>query len=368
MMIFLLIVRLIQSIIVVTDTAQNIVFRQFLYEFSFEMGFTTLGVYLFGIIHALRESDRVIFDQWIYSPRVADILCTAIIVGPYVTNTTCSLGAGISAYLGHTDMANDFASALYIVWSGHCLALSSLTLFAGWRLLRILNQHIKMKEERKTTIDISKVKLGAQKVKIIALTSSICLFLYIGVAIGYGVFRVPIHTHVPYSIFLIIAWNGLGILASMFISFAVILHPKMKLSLLFTSDTSGAGRSHGMELDSSKRNDSSNSNKMTTSNNFNFETSAGNSNHIDSAFDTHTFTDSMQYTSKISDVGAQYNNEGRNYTSMDAAPTLSTAIAMKYSNASNPLVLDDCDMELVHAYPESTKSCSHLVDDKISRY
>jgi hypothetical protein len=94
-------------------------------------------------------------------------------------------------------------------------------------------------------------------------------------------------------------------------------------------------------------------------------TSTHNGTGIDSAFDTHTFdNDSHDIYTKES---AMYTDvTSRNYTSMDAAPTLSTAIAMQYSNRSNPLVLDDNDVELTHAYPESTKSCSHLVDDKSS--
>jgi hypothetical protein len=100
-----------------------------------------------------------------YSPLFADVLCTSIIVAPYFTNTICSLGAGISAYMGLTDQANAFAQALYTVWTAHCLILSSLTLFAGYRLLNILNTHIKRKEESKANIDVSKVKLGASKVQ-----------------------------------------------------------------------------------------------------------------------------------------------------------------------------------------------------------
>ncbi|ORZ22491.1 hypothetical protein BCR42DRAFT_406298 [Absidia repens] len=366
------ILRLIHTIVLVTDTAQNIIFRQFLFEFSYEMGFTCLGVYLFGIIHALRESDRAIFDQWIYSPLFADILCTSIIVGPYLTNTICSLGAGISAHLGYTEQANGFAQALYTVWTAHCLALSSLTLFAGWRLIRILNTHITRKEESRTNIDISKVKLGASKVKIIAFTSAICLYLYAGVSITYGTIRVKIITHAPVSLLFCVAWNGLGIVASIFIAFAVILNPKMKLSLLFTSDSSGALRSHGMELDSSRKNNSGGTGSKyankhgTSTNQGNSMTATATGTYIDSTFETHTFDDSVLYSSKIRDLenAAHTDDPTRNYTSMDAAPTLSTAIAMQYSNRSNPLVLDDHDAELVHAYPESTKSCSHLVNEK----
>lgn len=49
------------------------------------------------------------------------------------------------------------------------------------------------------------------------------MFLYAGVSITYGTIRVQIITHVPWSIFLFIAWNGLGLVASMLIAFSVIL-------------------------------------------------------------------------------------------------------------------------------------------------
>jgi hypothetical protein len=145
----------------------------------------------------------------------------------------------------------------------------------------------------------------------------------------------------------------------------------MKLSLLFTSDSSGGTRTQGMELDSSRKNTSTcsgqlvSNNKHAISNTAGAMTSTHNGTGIDSAFDTHTFDNDSHdiYTKE----GAIYTDAtSRNYTSMDAAPTLSTAIAMQYSNRSNPLVLDDNDVELIHAYPESTKSCSHLVDDKSS--
>jgi hypothetical protein len=56
------------------------------------------------------------------------------------------------------------------------------------------------------------------------------MFLYSGVSITYGTIRVPIITHVPWSIFLFVAWNGLGLVASMLIAFSVILKYVLLLS------------------------------------------------------------------------------------------------------------------------------------------
>ncbi|KAI8343329.1 hypothetical protein BC941DRAFT_91553 [Chlamydoabsidia padenii] len=329
------------------------------------------GVYLFGIIHALRESDRVIFDQWISSPRIADIICTSIIVAPYITNEPCSLAAGISAYFGKTKQANDFAQALYLVWSTHCVALSSMTLFAGWRLIRILNTHIQRKEESKANIDTSKIKLGVSKVKIIAYTSTICMILYLGVAILYGTFRVQIITHIPYSIFLCIAWNGLGILASMLVSFAVMLNPRMKLSLLFSSNSSEAIRTQEFDLGTtgtfitSITKVSNNMNKGYYNNNGISTITSENATPLDSIYDAQTFDSQMMHGNKFVHKDVMYKGDSTpEYPPVGIAPTLSTAIAMKYSNQDNPLVLQDNDAELIHAYPESIKSCSLLVDEK----
>lgn len=147
----------------------------------------------------------------------------------------------------------------------------------------------------------------------------------------------------------------------------------MKLSLLFTSDSSGATRSQGLDLDTSGKiitsmcsSDPNNSKKKKTKYNLNGTnmTASENGMHYDSAFDTHTFDDHTIYNTKMIDMETIYRDgSAPNYPSIGVAPTLSTAIAMKYSNRSNPLVLDDNDAELVHAYPESMKSSSHLVDE-----
>ncbi|CAO3608015.1 unnamed protein product [Cunninghamella echinulata] len=359
-------VRLIQSIIIITDNVQNIFFRQFIFEFGYELGYTTLGCYLFGIVHALRESDRVIFEQWIKSPKLVDISCTLLIVAPFITNTICSLGAGISALNGNHELANHFTQALYTVWTLHCLVLSSLTLISGWRLVRILEQHIKKKEETQTVIDVSKVQLGAQKVKIIALTSSICLYLYSGVSLTYATIRYKIHTNIVWNMIFCISWNGLGLVASILIAFAVILNPKMKLTLLFSYGSSGAARSEGTGVISSKFSSTKKDKKLDNT------TVVGGSTTIGSVFDTHTFEEGSDFLGYGGKKNGNHKNNNTNnneniYTTMDVAPTLSTAIAMKFSHSHhNPLVMDEHDVELVHAYPESTKSSTQLVVDEKS--
>ncbi|CAO3625029.1 unnamed protein product [Cunninghamella blakesleeana] len=359
-------VRLIQSVVIITDTVQNIIFRQFIFEFGYELGFTTLTTYLYGVTHALRESDRAIFDQWISSPKYVDIFCTLAIVAPFFTNTISSLGAGISAYYGNYDLANIFVQVLYTVWIVHCIVIATATLVSGLRLVSILETHIKRKEEAQAAIDVSKVQLGAQKVKIIAFTSSICLYLYTGVSLTYATIRYKIHTHIVWNLIFCISWNGLGIIASILVSFAVILNPKMKFTLLFSYGSSGAQKSEGGGYMSSKFSSKNKKSENTTA-------CGGGSTTMGSLYDTQTFehgSDFINFESKRldnlnnqSDTNKNHNNM---YTPMDVAPTLSTAVAMKFgsSNHQNPMVMDDHDVELVHAYPESTKSSTLLVDEK----
>ncbi|ORX58283.1 hypothetical protein DM01DRAFT_1405896 [Hesseltinella vesiculosa] len=351
------IVRLVQAIVLVTDTAQNIIARQFLFEFGYETGFCTLGVYFFGIVHALRESDRTIFDQWIQSQRLADVICTIIIVAPYFTNQICSFGAGINAYYGRYDQAEVFIKALYLVWCFHCFALASTTLFAGWRLLKILNKHILRRQQFQTNIDTSKVKLGATKVRIIAYSSSSCLFAYIGVAGSYAIDRVRITENLPTNLFFCLTWNGIPILLSLIISAAVILNPNMKLSLLFSSDQS-RGRSHEVELDTSfsggrvhgTGSELTSGKKRTKEG---VSVSMSQVSQLSSApFHAHTFDEDP---AELDENLQKYTQ----LTSTEAAPTLSSVIVKKYYGQS-PMIVDDQDLEFF-VYPDSNRSSTQLV-------
>lgn len=138
----------------------------------------------------------------------------------------------------------------------------------------------------------------------------------------------------------------------------------MKFTLLFSYGSSGAQKSEGGIM-SSKFSSSRNKKSENT-------TAVGGSTTIGSVYDTQTFehgSDFINFESKRLDKINNQNNDNM-YTAMDVAPTLSTAVAMKLSstNHQNPLVMDDHDVELVHAYPESTKSSTQLVVDEKFHY
>ncbi|CAO3625001.1 unnamed protein product [Cunninghamella blakesleeana] len=335
-------VRLIQITILFTDTVQNIILRQFLFEFGYELGFTTLTTYLYGITYTLKESDEVLFEQWVKSPRYVDISCTLIIVAPFITNTISSLGAGISAYYGNHQLAYIFTQVLYIIWAVHCIITATLTLVSGIRLIHILEKHIKRKKDLNSSIDLSKIELGCQKVKIIAFTSSICLYMYTGVSLTYGIVRYQIHTSLPWNLFFCISWNVLGLMATYLIAFAAVVNPKMKLTLLFGSsyqrsqDSTNGG---GLSGKFSKKGHNTNNTTLADS------TMVGGS-----TFETTTF----EYGNEFS------NDENKKLENM--APTLSTAAAMKLNNHHhsnhhhNPMMYNDTDQQdvtLSYIYPQS---------------
>ncbi|KAI8059853.1 hypothetical protein BC940DRAFT_313113 [Gongronella butleri] len=348
------IIRLAQATVLVTDAAQNIIFRQFMFEIGYEVGFTTLGVYFFGIVHALRESDRAIFDQWIGSQRTADVISTTLIVAPYITNQICSFGAGINAYHGNFDEAEIFIKALYLVWCGHCFALATTTVFAGWRLISILNKHIKRKEQMNASFNVSKVKLGATKVRIIAYSSSFFLYSYIAVAGAYAVVRVPITENFAANLFFCICWNGIPILLSFIVSTAVILNPRMKLSLLFSSESRGQ-RSQDMELNTSMSAGFGSSHDRKKHMKRDPNATLTDASQTSGMFQVQTF-DHGQYDDKLHETLEKYTQ----FSPMEAAPTLSSAIAKKYYGQS-PLMVDEQDMEFVPVYPDSNRSSTQLV-------
>ncbi|CAO3625005.1 unnamed protein product [Cunninghamella blakesleeana] len=308
-------VRLIQITILYTDTAQSIVARQFLFEFGYELGFTTLACYLYGITYTLKETDEFLFVQWVKSPKYVDIVCTLIIVAPFITNTVSSLGAGISASIGNHQLANIFAQVLYIVWALHCIVTATLTLVSGIRLIHILENHIRKKKAKSPSADTSKLQLGAQKVKIIAFTSSICLYMYTGVSLIYGIARYHIHTSLPWNLFFCISWNALALTTSYLILLAAILNPKMKLTLLFGSSqqssqdsTLGGGLTGGF----SKKNHPTNTTII-----------GGNTTVGSSTFETSTF-----------DYGMEYMNYDSKQLENNSS-TLSNSATMNLNNNSN---------------------------------
>ncbi|KAF7727792.1 hypothetical protein EC973_007023 [Apophysomyces ossiformis] len=233
--------RMVQSIIYVADVLPNPIFRSFMFEVPWQFGFCALACYLFGTAHTLSDTSATIYTVWVRSPVIIDTICVLVIALPFITNTICSLLAGMYAEQGDIASAKAYTSAIYYLWSFYTAFLGLLIVFAGIRLIRLLYYHLEMQTDLR--VNGAKIKTGVLKVKIVVLVGAACLWLYSIVAAMYAAFRDPITKNMPMVVLICILWMYMGALTTLMIEFAIILNPQMAKALVnlsfgsYTSDT-----------------------------------------------------------------------------------------------------------------------------------
>jgi hypothetical protein len=107
------VLRMVDSIILLTDAAPNIIFRSFLFEIAWQFGFAAFAVYLIGIATTLAQSHQAISTGWLPSSRQVDILSIFLVFSPFITNNICSIGAGVYAQQGNYYVADILTRLLY---------------------------------------------------------------------------------------------------------------------------------------------------------------------------------------------------------------------------------------------------------------
>ncbi|KAI9484762.1 hypothetical protein BDB00DRAFT_983710, partial [Zychaea mexicana] len=220
---------MLQAIIVITDAAPNPVFRSFLYEIPWQFGLGAFSCYVFGIAHTVADSSKSIYSAWFHSPVRIDLLGTIFISLPYVTNNICSIAAGVYAERGDDWHAAQFTHALYYLWTIYCGSLGFMILFAGLRLLRLLNHHLRMQHDLR--VNIAKIKTGTLKVKIIMVVGCVCLWVFAFILCMYGVFRDPVTRNTALNLTISAVWTYDGVVATLLVELALILNPRMTASL-----------------------------------------------------------------------------------------------------------------------------------------
>ncbi|KAG2223138.1 hypothetical protein INT45_005694, partial [Circinella minor] len=231
--------RMAHAIILILDAIPNQAFRSFFFEFPWQFGFGALACYFFGIAHTLSDSNKIIYDNWVRSPIIIDSICVSIISLPFITNNICAIAAGIYAIHGNIYMASKFTDALYCFWTFYTGVLAIIILYAGARLLRLLNQHIIEKSDGR--VNVSKVKLGALKVQIIVFTAFICLGVFAVILGFYAAARIPITVNKTYNALIAALWTYDGAIATACIEFAIILNPRIATLASVFGSSSGTG-------------------------------------------------------------------------------------------------------------------------------
>ncbi|CDS03000.1 hypothetical protein LRAMOSA00402 [Lichtheimia ramosa] len=247
-MLFVKKVRLLTSVILITDVAPDMVSRMFLFEFPWQFGYGAFALYLVGIAQTLADSHKAISKGWLPSPRTVDVIGSTFFFAPFIANNIVALVGGAMA---DTNLyaAEICVRILYVLWFIHCFSLGIAVLLSGIKLVRILNVHlakIQASGPRYTA-----VKTGIFKIRAVMGIIVTCLLMFAIFLLMYGALRPYIMINPPGSIFLGVIWNYLGPLTTLFCEIAVIANPKIGnagIGGLKTSSGSG-GKSGSNEQD-----------------------------------------------------------------------------------------------------------------------
>ncbi|KAI9345428.1 hypothetical protein BD770DRAFT_397051 [Pilaira anomala] len=231
--------RALDTILLVSDALPNSIVRSILYELPWQFGLCAFACYLFGIAHTVSHSSKIIRNNWFRSSIRIDILCTTLITLPFITNNICSIAASIYADRSQFYQAKLFTDLLYHFWSFYCFILASFILFAGLRLLKILQHHLENQHDQDNHAS-HKIKHGAFKVKVVMVVSVTSLLVFMLIKCFYGIFRKEILLNHVASLFVAIFWTFDGTVASTVVFLTLVINPKALSQLNISSNSNGS--------------------------------------------------------------------------------------------------------------------------------
>lgn len=135
-------------------------------------------------------------------------------------NNVCSIISGAFAY-SNLYVSEVFARLLYGFWFLHDASLSGAVLFAGWRLVRILNSHLA--RFGKDGARYQAIKTGIFKIKMLVGVIIVCLMSFASFLLLYGILRDRIMTSTVGSVILAVIWTYLGPMTTVFVEAAIII-------------------------------------------------------------------------------------------------------------------------------------------------
>ncbi|KAI8380884.1 uncharacterized protein BYT42DRAFT_612718 [Radiomyces spectabilis] len=228
--------RLINSVILITNVADNPISRSFMYEFPWQFGYGSFVLYVVGIARTLANSHKSVSSGWLPSTQTVDIVGVILFFAPFIINNTCSLAAGILDF-SHYEIAVIFTRLLYIFWFIHCTGLAITVMWAGIRLINVLNQHLR--KAGTSTSRYATLKTGIFKIRTVMSIIVVCLMLFAALLLAFGLLRTHILKSVAGSIFVGAVWNFLGPAATILVEIAIIFNPKIDDPNLGLKSSSG---------------------------------------------------------------------------------------------------------------------------------
>ncbi|KAI9027196.1 hypothetical protein CLU79DRAFT_740773 [Phycomyces nitens] len=227
--------RAIQSIIILTDVAPNLIFRSFIHELPWQFGVSAFSCYFFGIAHTIESNSDKLDSQWINIPHYVDVLCTIMFFMPFITNNICSILSGIFADSLDLERAYIFTRALHFIWGIYCITVVFTLFFSGVRLIGILKVHRKFRVANNG--DVESIDNGILKVKIIIIGGMAALFLFTILSFLYGGLRNQIMMNEGATIVICVFWTFNAPITLCVCKIAVVLTPRLSITLGFIEQT-----------------------------------------------------------------------------------------------------------------------------------
>ncbi|CAO3590962.1 unnamed protein product [Absidia cylindrospora] len=220
---FFNILRLLTSVLLVTDVnPENWIARSFMFEFAWQFGYGSFALYLIGIAQTLADSHKAISSGWLPSPRTVDAIGLTFFFTPFLLNNVCSLATGILAEK-NLYVAEVFVHLLYALWFVHCFSLACAVMLSGWRLVRILNSHLK--QFPTSGPRAISIKGGIFKIRAVVIIISFCLMSFASFLLLYGILRDRIMTSTVGNLILSAIWNWNAPLCTMAVEGALLFNP-----------------------------------------------------------------------------------------------------------------------------------------------
>ncbi|CAO3647616.1 unnamed protein product [Cunninghamella blakesleeana] len=142
---------------------------------------------------------------------------------PFLTNNVVSITAGVYEQHKNTEMAICYTRVLYYLWTTYCGVLAIALIICGTRLIGLLQQNLRLQQG--DPANLSKIKAGVLKVKLVTFVGTICLSLFVVLVLVYAIFRAEIMNYIGVYYFMVISWTFDGTITSIIVVLTLIINP-----------------------------------------------------------------------------------------------------------------------------------------------
>lgn len=173
-----------------------------------------------------------------------DILCSILIVLPFISNNICSISAGVYAQQGNIEMATLYTHVLYYFWTFYCGKMMGIStkrrfidmitlynylgtltlvlLYSGIHLIKLLKHHLRI-QQHESRDNVAKVKTGILKVRAVIYIGCACLLVFTVIVCLYGIFREKMINSTLCNLVIAGIWTFDGPVACIFLELALLL-------------------------------------------------------------------------------------------------------------------------------------------------